>query len=50
MNWAEYILQKPQTLEGRRIEKSVQYRKEKLREYDRNRRATSRAKLKEKST
>jgi hypothetical protein len=39
MNWAEYVLQKPLTLEERRIKQSTQFRKEKQREYDRKRRA-----------
>jgi len=39
MNWAEYVLQQPKTLENRRMDSSVQYRKEKKNEYDRKRRA-----------
>jgi hypothetical protein len=40
MNWADYVMQKPQTLEERRVEKSAQYRREKRNEYFRKRRAT----------
>jgi len=39
VNWADYVLHKPQTLEERRVEKSVQYKKEKQNEYRRKRRA-----------
>jgi hypothetical protein len=39
MNWAEYVLQQPKTLDDRRLETSVQYRKEKKNEYRRKRRA-----------
>lgn len=39
MNWAEYVNNVPQTLDERRIEKSVQYKKEKRNEYYRKRRA-----------
>lgn len=39
MNWAEYLQNVPQTLEERRIEKSVQYKKEKRNEYYRKKRA-----------
>jgi hypothetical protein len=39
MNWAEYILQRPQTLDERRIGKAIQNRKEKRRENERKRRA-----------
>jgi hypothetical protein len=39
MNWAEYVNNVPQTLEERRIEKSVQYKKEKRNEYERKKRA-----------
>ena len=39
MNWADYVLQKPKTLEERRLEASSQYRKEKKNEYNRKRRA-----------
>ena len=38
MNWAEYVNNVPQTLDERRIEKSVQYKKEKRNEYYRKRR------------
>jgi hypothetical protein len=38
MNWAEYVLQTPKTLEERRIEASIQYRKEKQNEYERTKR------------
>jgi hypothetical protein len=40
MNWAEYVNTIPQTLDERRIEKSVQYRREKRNEYYRKRRAS----------
>lgn len=40
MNWAEYVQHTPQTLDERRIEKSVQYKKEKRNEYERKKRAT----------
>jgi hypothetical protein len=39
MNWAEYVNNVPQTLDERRIEKSVQYKKEKRNEYERKKRA-----------
>lgn len=39
MNWAEYVNNVPQTLDERRIEKSVQYRREKRNEYERKKRA-----------
>ncbi len=39
MNWADYVLQKPQTLDERRIEASAKYRKEKKNEYKRERRS-----------
>lgn len=39
MNWAEYVQTVPQTLDERRIEKSVQYKKEKRNEYERKKRA-----------
>ena len=39
MNWAEYVNNVPQTLDERRIEKSVQYKKEKRNEYQRKKRA-----------
>jgi len=39
MKWADYVMQKPQTLDERRIEKSVQFRREKQNEYRRKRRA-----------
>lgn len=39
MNWKEYVQNVPQTLEERRVEKSVQYRKEKRNEYERKKRA-----------
>ncbi len=39
MIWAEYVLQKPKTLEERRLESSEQYRKEKKNGYERKRRA-----------
>jgi uncharacterized protein (DUF1800 family) len=39
MNWAEYILQQPKTLDERRMETSAQFRKERQRKYDRKRRA-----------
>lgn len=39
MNLAEYLKNVPQTLEERRIEKSVQYKKEKRNEYYRKKRA-----------
>ena len=39
MNWADYVLQTPKTLEERRIETSAQYRREKRNEYQRNSRA-----------
>jgi hypothetical protein len=39
MNWADYVLQKPQTLDERRIDKSLQYKREKQNEYSRKRRA-----------
>lgn len=35
MNWANYILQRPMTLDERRAETSAQFRKEKLKEYKR---------------
>jgi hypothetical protein len=38
MNWAEYVNNVPQTLDERRIEKSVQYKREKRNEYERKRR------------
>ncbi|CAB5187160.1 hypothetical protein UFOVP161_11 [uncultured Caudovirales phage] len=40
MNWAEYVNNVPQTLDERRIEKSVQYKKEKRNEYERKKRAS----------
>jgi len=49
MNWAEYVLQKPKTLEERRLEASAQFRKEKRKEYFRKRRAAKRVELKEKN-
>lgn len=39
MNWAEYVQHTPQTLDERRIEKSVQYAKDKKNEYQRKKRA-----------
>jgi len=39
MNWAEYVNNVPQTLDERRIEKSIQYKREKRNEYERKRRA-----------
>lgn len=39
MNLAEYLQNVPQTLEERRIEKSIQYKKEKRNEYQRKKRA-----------
>jgi len=39
VNWAEYVQQKPKTLEERRIETSAQYRREKKNEYRRKSRA-----------
>jgi len=39
MNWAEYVQHTPQTLKERRIEKSIQYAKEKRNEYERKKRA-----------
>lgn len=39
MNWAEYVNNVPQTLDERRIEKSVQYKREKRNEYERKKRA-----------
>lgn len=39
MNWADYLQNVPKTLEERRIEKSIQYKKEKRNEYYRKRRA-----------
>lgn len=39
MNWADYVNNVPQTLEERRIEKSVQYAKEKKNDYQRKKRA-----------
>jgi hypothetical protein len=39
MNWADYVLQTPKTLEERRLEASAQYRREKFNEYQRKRRA-----------
>jgi len=39
MNWADYLMQTPKTLEERRAEASAQYRKEKKNEYRRKRRA-----------
>ena len=39
MNWAEYVNNVPQTLDERRIEKSVQYKKEKRNEYERKKRS-----------
>lgn len=35
MNWADYLMHTPQTLDERRMEASSVYRKEKLREYSR---------------
>lgn len=42
MNWADYVLQNPMTLEGRRRLASEQYRKEKMREYSRKSKAKKR--------
>lgn len=39
MNWADYLLMIPKTLEERRMERSVQYRKERRNEYQRKKRA-----------
>jgi len=39
MNWAEYLQNVPQTLDERRIEKSVQYKRERKNEYARKKRA-----------
>jgi len=39
MNWADYVNNVPQTLEERRVAKSIRYAKEKKNEYDRKRRA-----------
>ncbi len=39
MNWAEYVNNVPQTLDERRIEKSIQYKREKRNEYQRKKRA-----------
>lgn len=39
MNWAEYVNNVPQTLDERRIEKSIQYKREKRNEYERKKRA-----------
>lgn len=35
MNFAEYLMAVPKTLEERRIQTSKQYRREKMREYER---------------
>ena len=39
MNWANYLLMIPKTLEERRMEQSAQYRKERRNEYQRKTRA-----------
>lgn len=43
MNWADYVLQRPMTLDDRRRFASEQYRKEKMREYSKKSKAKKRA-------
>jgi hypothetical protein len=44
MNWAEYVNAIPKTLHERALERSNQYRREKLNEYERTRRKRKAAK------
>lgn len=39
MNWAEYVLNIPKTLEQRRLEDSIQYKKEKENAYRKKRKS-----------
>ena len=45
MNWVDYLNLVPKTLDERRTEKSVQYKKEKRNEYRRKSRAKKKAQV-----